>query len=71
MAKPSPKCETCQRGERYFEGCSHPDCPKRRRVTAAPMGGRGATSFTNISRNESRQQYDALFDDPASNKEQA
>jgi hypothetical protein len=30
MAKPKPKCDTCQRGERYFDGCSHPECPKRK-----------------------------------------
>ena len=50
MSKPKPKCETCQRGERFFEGCSHGECPKRKLVTAAPQGSRGATSVTALGR---------------------
>ena len=34
MAKPKPKCDTCQGGERFFDGCSHPECPKRRHGTS-------------------------------------
>lgn len=64
MAKPIPKCDTCQRGERFFEGCSHPECPKRRRVTAAPMGDRGATSFTSIGRSMKGEGYSSYFDKP-------
>lgn len=35
----TPKaCFTCMRGERFFDGCSHIDCPVRHEVTAQPVG---------------------------------
>lgn len=27
------KCGTCDRGPKFFEGCSHPDCPQRRALS--------------------------------------
>lgn len=41
-------CFTCMRGERYFAGCSHIDCPVRHQVTAQPVGERFRTPARGI-----------------------
>lgn len=31
-------CTTCGHGPARFEGCSHTECPNRRRLSAQPIG---------------------------------
>lgn len=62
MAKPKPKCDTCQRGERFFDGCSHPECPKRKHGTGCWQTG--PTRYA-PSEPKAASPVEALFDSPA------
>lgn len=58
MAKPKPKCDTCQRGERFFDGCSHPECPKRKHGT----GCWGSNPTASTAPREPTPEVTRLFD---------
>lgn len=36
MSSESKRCHTCARADKFFDGCSVVNCPKRKRVTAQP-----------------------------------
>ena len=58
MAKPKPKCATCQRGERFFDGCSYPECPKRKHGT----GCWGSTPTASTELRKLTPEVTRLFD---------